>query len=676
MMFVERLREAWESRSSVVNPLHPRDPGIMRLFGLGSTTHAGVNVTPALAEQQSAVYACVRVLSSSIAALPLFVYERLERGKRRATEHPLFRLLHDAPNSEHDTFEFRRMAVRSLCLRGNFYAEKAFDRSGRIVALWPLHPDRVEPVRLESQRIAYRISLPSGEQASLDSANVLHVRWDFRSGLKGQSVIESAVQAVGKAIAADAYGARFFQNDASPRGALRSQGKLSEPARKNIRESWEQLHRGFENAHRTALLEEGLDWVSIGISNQDSQLLEIMKFNVEEIARFFGVQLHKIQSLDRATNNNIEHQGIEYVQDTLQAWVTAIEKKCTQQLLTERERERLFVEHDLNGLLRGDTAARGQFYQQLFQVGALSPNDILELENRNPVDGGDRRFVPLNMVPLDRVDDLDADSEDEPPPSAEPEQRSRVLRLEIRARRSADMRRRLAHNAERLFSDAGARIVRAEARDVGAAARKLLATRDAATFADWLKAHYQDPETQSYMRRTMAPVFETYAANVLEALSLELGDAVRQIDLSAFLAKVLEKFAIRHADSSAGQLQALTKKALIDQSDPLPLVEQRLAEWVERRPGKIGKRESVKASGAVSREAYMRSGVTRLRWVTFGDTCPFCEKFDGKIVGIEQTFAQHSDGLLEADGRAPMRVRGKVFHPPLHGTCDCQVVAA
>jgi HK97 family phage portal protein len=356
----------------------------------------GANVTVSNAMRVSAVYACVRVISESVASLPLILYRRQGRARRRADEHPLYAILHDEPNPLMTSLEFRELLQSYLLLYGNAYAEIQYE-AGKVTALWPLAPSQMEAVTAENGEATYSYRLPDGKLVTLPGWRVFHLRGLGSDGLIGHSPISMARNAIGMSMATETYGAKWFANGARPGVILRHPSRLSNEAAMRLRESWNASHSGLDNAQRTAVLEEGMDITTEGVPPEDSQFLETRKFQVAEIARMYRVPLHMIGDLDRSTNNNIEHQGIEFVVYTLRPWLVRWEQAIRSRLMSSSEQKKFYAEHIIEGLMRGDTQSRYAAYSVGRQNGWLSANDVRELENMNPIEGGDDYWQPLNM---------------------------------------------------------------------------------------------------------------------------------------------------------------------------------------------------------------------------------------------------------------------------------------
>jgi len=388
--------EKWGSRTA-------KDPLIASWFG-GDETESGESVTPDNAMKCTAVMAAVRVISETIASLPLFLYRRTKGGgKARAFDLPLYTLLHDQPNRWQTSFEFREMMVGHMVLRGNAYAE-IFSTPGRGVSeLIPLNPDRVRPFRAPDGRIAYYYQPATGGARVILQNEMLHWR-DFSSdGIVGESRITQAAETIGLSMAVEKYAGRFFKNDAKPGGILLHPGTFKDKESiERFKESWQAAQAGV-NKHKTAVLEQGITYKEIGISNKDSQFLELRGFQVADIARIFRVPPHMIGDLTKSAFSNIEQQSIDFVVHTIRPWLVRIEQALRRDILTEKQRATLFVAFVVDGLLRGDVKSRYEAYSKGRNDGWLSANDIRKKENMNPINGGDVYLIPLNMQSADAL---------------------------------------------------------------------------------------------------------------------------------------------------------------------------------------------------------------------------------------------------------------------------------
>jgi len=363
-----------------------RTAGSSYAFFLGGST-AGKMVTERSAMQMTAVYSCVRILSEAIAELPLHVYKYTDSGgKEKAVDHPLYLLLHDEPNPEMSSFVFRETLMTHLLLWGNAYAQIIRDGRGRVIALYPLLPDRMEVSRTEKGELYYRYQ-KEGREYLLRREEVLHIPGLSFDGLVGYSPIAMAKNAIGMALATEEYGSKLFANDARPSVVLEHPGILKDPAK--IRDSWNEIYRGSDNAHKVAVLEEGMSVKTLSMPPEQAQFLETRKFQIEEICRIFRVPPHLVANLERATFSNIEHQSISFVVHTIRPWLVRLEMAFNKSLFSESEKKEYFTNFVVDGLLRGDYSSRMQGYAVGIQNGFLSPNDVRSLENLNPIEHGD-----------------------------------------------------------------------------------------------------------------------------------------------------------------------------------------------------------------------------------------------------------------------------------------------
>jgi HK97 family phage portal protein len=399
-MKLRRLIRNWlfESRSNLPNP----DQWLMSAFG-GPMTATGIRVNAETAMRLTAVYSAVRILAETVATLPLIVYRRIENdGKERATDYFLYRLLHDQPNEEQTSVEFREMLQGHLALRGNAYAQ--IDRKmGKPARLVPLHPDRVEVTRAKDGDLVYRVNPDSGSPYTLSrrQGGIMHVRGLSSDGAKGINPIELFRETIGLGLAYEEYSGRLFGNGANINGVLETPQAMSDEALSRFRTLWQKNYSGIGNAGKTAILEQGMKWQAIGIAPKDAEFIVSRRFQVTEIARIFRVPPHMLADLERATFSNIEHQSLEFIRDTIRPWLVRWEQALTRDLIPPEDRDEYFVEFLIDGLMRGDLKSRYDSYAIGRNNGWLSANDIRRLENMNPLppEQGDVYLIPLNMIP-------------------------------------------------------------------------------------------------------------------------------------------------------------------------------------------------------------------------------------------------------------------------------------
>lgn len=363
------------------------------------TSGSGKSVTAKTAIQVSAVYACIRVIAETVASLPLHVYAVTEKGSMKAQEHPLYRILHDEPNSEMTSFVWREAMLTHLLLWGNSYSQIIRSGRGKIIGLYPLLPDRMEVDRDNAGMLTYTYSLASGQTVCLRPEDVLHIPGLGFDGVMGYSPIALEKNAIGLGIAAEEYGSKFFSNGATPSGVLTHPNTVKDP--KKLRESWNAAYGGSVNSGKVAILEENMRFERISMPNNEAQFLETRKFQVSEICRIYRVPPHLIGDLEHATFSNIENQSISFGVHTIRPWLVRIEQALNRQLFAEKEKGSFYAQFNMDGLMRGDYKSRMEGYAIARQNGWMSANDIRELENMNPipeVDGGNEYLVNGNMI--------------------------------------------------------------------------------------------------------------------------------------------------------------------------------------------------------------------------------------------------------------------------------------
>lgn len=380
------------------------------------STASGARVTPDTALQLAAVFGCVRVISETVASLPLLMYRwRSDGGKERAADHPLYDILHDRPNAWQTSFEFREMMQAHLELRGNAYAQIVPGRRGAVDQLIPLHPDRVTPRSAPGNRIIYKVNWNDGTSSDLLQEEIFHLRGFSLDGIVGLSPIALEREVVGLGLTAQEYGARFFANDSTPGGVLEHPEALDQDAADRLKKSWHEK-QGGANRHKVAVLDSGMKFHQIGLTNRDAQFLETRKYNAEDIARIYRVQPHKIGILDRATFSNIEHLAIEWVTDSVVPRLRRWEQRISFDLILAPQT--YFAEFLVDGLLRGDIKSRYDAYAIARQWGWMNGNEIRASENMNPFEGGETYWAPFNMTPAEQLGKAPAGTAAPPPTSA------------------------------------------------------------------------------------------------------------------------------------------------------------------------------------------------------------------------------------------------------------------
>lgn len=391
----ERIKRflSLETKSTLANP----SPELLALLGGGAPTAAGVSVTPESALRVPTVYAAVKVLSESVAQLPLVLYRRTaDGGKERAGDHPLFEILHDQANDWTSAAEFRLFLQTQVLLHGNAYA--FINRSGgRIVELIAI-PSPAVAVETDATTLepSYRVARADGASEIYSRHDIFHLRTLGTDPNAGLSPVMQAREAIGLAAAMEQHGARLFGNGARPSGVFKYNKMLGPDAAARLKASIEHAHRGGENSGRTMLLEDGIDFQPLQFSSVDLQFLELRRHQIAEIARVFRVPLHMLQELERTTHNNAESMGQQFLSLTVLPWLKLWEGAIRRALLTPEERAEYVVEFLADDLARADLAGRFDAYAKAVTNGLLSPNEIRASENRPPYAGGDQFRLPLN----------------------------------------------------------------------------------------------------------------------------------------------------------------------------------------------------------------------------------------------------------------------------------------
>lgn len=377
-----------------------------QLYG-GQPSYTGKTVSSIGAMAISTVWSCVNVLSQDIATLPQITYRKTKNGREKAEDHYLWPLLMQEANGELTAFRFKQLMMAWICLWGNAYAEIEINKRGQVVGLWPWRPDRVTVWRESKDpraRLMYTYRLTETQETfTVPADKMLHIRGLGVNGTVGLNPIEVHRQTMGVWLATQEHGARFFANGARPLGVLEHPGKLSVKAEESLRQSWIKGHQGLSNAYRVAILEEGMKYQEVGLKMVDAQYLETINATNEDVARIFNVPQHRIGLLARATFNNIEHLGLEYVLYTLGPIAVNIEQQIEASLLSPRERETIFTKFNFRNLLRGDHAAMAQFLTQLIDRGIISADEArdeyLDM-NPQPKGIGTDYWKAVNMAPI------------------------------------------------------------------------------------------------------------------------------------------------------------------------------------------------------------------------------------------------------------------------------------
>jgi len=404
------LREAISAEreqraAGVVVGTDETDSRLLSLLGLGAgQSVGGVAVTEKSALAFAAVWACVMAISQDLAALPCQLFEETTTGKVKVVGHPATRLLNLQASPLQNAMPHRMVMLATVLLHGNAYARIDYGARYKPAGLYYKHPNQTEVIT-SAGKLYYKFW---GDPVVRQDYEVIHLRGLCMDadGVMGMSVLRAHRENIGQGLAAQRVGSRFYDNGAKVSGALETDKLLTKESAGRLRENFTAVYGGSENAGKVVVLEEGLKFKSISLPPADAQFLETRKFTRGEIASIFRVPPHKIGDLERSTNNNIEQQSIDYVQNTLQPWAVNIEQEYRLKLLTTREVDTHYFKHNLGALLRADSAARGLFIAQMLQNGVFTINEAREMEERNRIEGGDRHYINGNLMPVDKVDEI------------------------------------------------------------------------------------------------------------------------------------------------------------------------------------------------------------------------------------------------------------------------------
>lgn len=371
----------------------------------GSQSLSGETVTEHTALTYSAVYNAISLISGTIGALPLHLMQRKGDKKRIADDRKLYRVMHDQWNPYMTAMAGREAMTAHVLAWGNGYAEKVFDGYGDVVQLWPITPDRVTP-KMENGEFVYRVTMPTGAPVTLSREKVFHIPGLGFDGFTGYSVISMARKSIGLSMALETFGSLYFGKGTHPSAVVTHPGTLKDP--QAVLTALNTVYGGLGNSNGLMLMQDGMTIQKIGIPPEDSQFLESRQHQIPEVARWFNIQPHKLKDLTKSSFSNIEQEQISFVVDCILPWLVRFEQNYQMQLLSPSDRNlsgygRLYFKHSVEGLMRGDATSRAKLYQTLWGIGALSSNDVRALEDMDPIPGGDKYFVPLNMISLENA---------------------------------------------------------------------------------------------------------------------------------------------------------------------------------------------------------------------------------------------------------------------------------
>ena len=632
-------------------------------YPVGATTATGVKVSEKTALKYLTVTACVSLISSDIAKLPLNLYrKRADGGKDLVTDHKLYDLLHNAPNPDTTSFNWREALQGHLLLWGNSFAFIDRDKSGRIKALWQLPDPSKVSIKRVGDNIVYQYDI-DGEKKTRTREQIFHIPGYGFNGIVGMSMINIASEAIGLGMAAEEFGSLYFGEGTHPAGVLEMDTILGDNKADFVK-SLKEGYAGLGKSHKIMVLENGLKYKPLTIPLNDAQFLETRDHQKIEICGMYHVPPHKIAVHGQNSNyNNLEQENASYVDSCLMGWIVRWESNISLQLLTEAERRSgLFFEFVVQGLLRGDSKARAEYYNKIFQVGGITPNQIRAKENMNPVEGGDESFVMMNMIPLSQAKDILLPG-DEPEPEIENKSFFKAFFNKKRTRKPSEahsimIRDRILRQYAPLILDAAQAIVNRESKAIKNQVHKQSRTNGSMeTFLDDFYRKFPD-----YIEKKMGPVLRSYLLAIVDATNDEL-----QIDGENFdneIREYIDTYSKRHISSSKGQMESLIPAGLTE-------LDTRADEWQERRPEKIMTDESVRASSYAFQAVVFAAGMSTVFRNRGPKTCPFCRSLEGKVIRKGGPPLVSDGQELEGKGtdQPPMLIRGTKLHTPIHQKC-------
>lgn len=392
-----KLLQFFTRDKSIQNSVGMSYSDVLGLIGQSAASFSGEIVNRDSALRLAAVYACIRILSSSVAALPLDVFKRTQMGSEKASALPEYRFLHSEPNPMMSSFIWREVSMGHVLTAGNAVSVIIRNQKDDVMGFLPVEPEAVRIFRVNGKKY-FAIMTSAGEEVWNDE-DVIHFQGFGYDGIKGLSPISYfGRDVIGNAQATQGFQGNFYKNGANLGTVLETDSPIEITRQTELLNSFKTNYVGNKNAHKTAILTDGLKLKQLTVNNSDAQLIESLKLQIADIARIFSVPLHMIGELDKATFSNIEQQSIEFVQYSLLPWLKRIEQEINRKLFSGRPD--YFCRFNVDGLLRGDFGTRMEGYSKAIANGIFTVNEVRELENFNRIEGADTLRVPLNTAPI------------------------------------------------------------------------------------------------------------------------------------------------------------------------------------------------------------------------------------------------------------------------------------
>lgn len=367
---------------------------------LRSQSGSGIIVSENTAMTYSAVWQACRILSESVAQLPMYVCEKEKNGdKIIRSDHAMYKLVHDEPNPYMTQFNWTQKCMYDLCVNGNSYVQIIRNQQGKPIELMPLDHQNITIKILEG--VIYYSDAGTGQ--TIDMFDMLHFKTMSKDGIVGLSPIDTLANTISNGLGLLEYSNSYFRNGAKVSGVLQTEASLSQESVDRLRNSFNMNYSSIGDSNKTLVLEEGLKFNAISLSNEASQFLSSREFSIAEIARCFSLPPHLLRDLSKSSFNNIQEQSREFVQFSLMPYIRIFETELTRKLFSNGEKGKLFIEINTNSLLRGNPQERAEYYRTMLNIGALSVNEIRRKENMNSVDEGDNLFMQMNMTTLKNI---------------------------------------------------------------------------------------------------------------------------------------------------------------------------------------------------------------------------------------------------------------------------------
>ena len=639
---------------------------------INSSTGGGAVVNRTTAMRLSAVYACVNAIACDLAGLPAQVFKKTGNKVEKVKDHPAYDKIKLNPNPEMRAYDFHRVRRTHTLLTGNSYTLIEIDGQNQCKNLWPLDPDKVKIERITRQKGIARGELryvfkDGNTIKSYKPENILHLKAFTWNGTDGQSVITNyAKQQIGIGLEMDEFQAAFLRNGLNPGGIFKHPKTLGEKQKPTFLGALKKRFGGSKNRGEPMVLEDGMDYVPFEVKMVDQQFLELLKLTAVNICGIFGVPQSRIGISDSNTNyNNSEQEKRRYYESGLLPWAIPDEQEMTFKLLTPAERASgMYIKYNFSAFLRGDSKTRAEV-SRIWSTMGVPVNDLLELEDGNPVEGGDTGLVQINMIPLK---DLESFVQNKQAAPAQNNKRSLENRsIETRSfDQIVSARDRVRARFIPLLTDALEKVVNRENVAVSREIKKHLTERSKEDFSKFLDEFYQKfPE---YIDKNVRNVFLSYMETMQEVVA---GEVNIEPDFTSMLDEArnyIDGYVRQYVDSSRGQIISLMEE------EDLEAVQTRVEDWREKRTDKELSEVSVGIGSFVARSVILGAGF-RLVWKIRGaDTCPLCKKLNKRTVTkSSQPFTDENEDFTDEKGNKTNFRR--TLYSPLHRGCDCVVVA-